>query len=117
MPVADSAWSETDPLVQWLRRELLPPLVEAFQPTRLVAFRLPSSVATASERPPGLLIVSRRFESVPVPERNDLVRRLLDSVLPVRPMCLTPGEYEVSAAVPGPVIEAMANGYRLDDAD
>lgn len=112
-PFAKNIVRETDPLVAWLRRELLPAIEESFAPQRLVVFRLPARIEQAAQRPAGMLVVSHRFEGVPVAERNALVTTLTDSVLPVRPICLTPSEFAVSAQVPGPVVEAMRAGYSL----
>ncbi|MDH3284586.1 MAG: hypothetical protein OEQ13_07590 [Acidobacteriota bacterium] len=99
--------------VDWIRKEVVPLLVERLAPERVVVFDAPDRPADVAERAPGLLIVAESFSEVPVADRVTIVRRLLASASPVRPLCLTPGEYRVSRSVPGPVIAAARTGIRV----
>lgn len=108
-----SSLHEQHPVVQWVRRELLPLLHEALAPTAVIVFDPPDRPSAMGDAAPGVLIVSSAFESVPMPERLASVRHLTRAVSPMRPMCLTPGEYEIAAKVPGPVIGAARTGLRI----
>jgi len=101
------------PTVEWVRREVLPLIRETFAPERVDVFDPPDRPAGADDHAPGLLIVSQRFSGISIPERMGLVRGLLASTSPVRPLCLTPEEFAVSKAVPGPVLAAARTGIRL----
>jgi hypothetical protein len=100
-------------VVVWVRRELVPRLVERWRPTRIIAFDPPDRPASLGDAPVGLLVVSLRFEGVAVVERVERLRGDLSDVGPVRPLCLTPEEFRLSAQVPGPVLAAARTGIDL----
>ncbi len=99
--------------VAWVRREVLPLLVERLAPTRVVVFDPPDRSAEVGEHPPGLLIVSPLFRGTPVAERNAIVRAVLAAASPVRPLALTPEEFRLMERVPGPVLAAARTGVIL----
>lgn len=101
------------PTAEWIRREVVPRLVEQFAPERIIVFDPPDRPADADRKAPGLLVVSSRFEGVGVAERVARVHRALGSVVPVRPLCLTPGEARLAGRVPGPVYAAVRHGVRV----
>jgi hypothetical protein len=98
------------PVVLWVRREVLPLLVERLAPSRVVVFDPPDRPADVGVHPPGLLIVSAAFRGIAVRERNAIVHALLSATSPVRPLCLTPEEQRVMERVPGPVLGAARTG-------
>jgi hypothetical protein len=104
---------ESHPVVQWVRREVLPLLVERLAPSRVVVFDPPDRPASAGDHPPGLLVVAAAFRGVPVIERNAVVNGLLAAASPVRPLCLTPEEYAQIDRVPGTVLVAARTGFTL----
>ncbi len=108
-----AALSAAHPVIIWIRSELLPRLVEQFSPTRVVVFDPPDHAARVGDFAPGLLIVSTRFEGVPMPERLEVLRRLLSASGPVRPLCLTPEEFLLAGSVPGPVLAAARTGLQI----
>jgi hypothetical protein len=105
--------SPEHPTVVWVRREVVPRLREELAPEALIVFDPPDRPVDAARHAPGLLVVASRFRGTPVADRVVLVRELLAAVSPVRPLCLTPEEFEVSARVPGPVIAAARSGARV----
>ena len=98
------------PVVEWVRRELVPLLTERWRPTRVVVFDPPDRPASLGDAPVGLLIVSPLFQGIPVPERVARLQADLRDASPVRPLCLTPEEFRLSAQVPGPVLAAARTG-------
>jgi hypothetical protein len=100
-------------VVAWVRDNLVSLLVERWRPSRLVVFDPPDRPASLGDAPVGLVIVSPRFEGMPMVERVARVKADLADAAPVRPMCLTPGEFEKSAQVPGPVLAAARTGLDL----
>lgn len=101
------------PTVTWVRREIVPRLREELAPEAVIVFDPPDRPADAARHAPGLLVVASRFRGTPVAERVVLVRELLAAASPVRPLCLTPEEFDASARVPGPVIAAARSGMRV----
>ena len=101
------------PVVAWVRREVLPLIVERLRPSRVIVFDPPDRPASIGEHPPGLLIVAEGFRGIPVAERVRLVRELLAPAAPVRPFCLTPEEYRLSAHAPGPLLAAVRIGVPI----
>jgi len=108
-----SPLSVEHPVVVWVRREVLPAIIERWAPQEVIVFDPPDSAASLGRSAPGVLIVAACFESVPVAERVAEVRAALTGVSPVRPLCLTPGEFARAAGVPGPVLAAARGGVRL----
>ncbi len=105
--------SEDHPSVTWVRRELLPLLVERWAPAQVVVFDPPDRPASLGDAPPGLLVVAQRFEGLPMPERNAALVASLTDAAPVRPLCLTPAEFARIKDVPGPVLAAARTGVAL----
>lgn len=101
------------PVVTWVRREALSAVVERWRPARVIVFDPPDRPASLGEAPVGLLVVSARFEGVPMAERVAQVKAGLSDAAPVRPLCLTPQEFALSAQVPGPVLAAARTGIDL----
>ncbi len=104
---------ENHPVVLWVRREVLPLIVERLAPQRVVVFDPPDRPAAVGTHPPGLLVVAAAFRGVPVRERNTALHALLAATSPVRPLCLTPEEYAQIENVPGPVLAAARTGVRI----
>lgn len=113
MTSALHALEDDHPVVAWVRREVLPLLVERIAPTRIVVFDPPDRPARLGEHPPGLLVVASAFKGMPVAERVALVRAVLAPASPIRPLCLTPAEFARAGDVPGPVLAAARTGVRL----
>ena len=105
--------SENHPVVGWVRREVLPLLVERLAPRQVVVFDPPDRPGAAGDHPPGLLVVADRFRGVPVAERVAIVKALLAPASPVRPLCLSPEEFGQIGRVPGPVLAAARTGVPL----
>lgn len=101
------------PLVDWVRREVLPLLVERFTPSRVIVFDPPDRPAGVENHPPGLLVVSPQFTGMKVQERNAIVQGALAAASPVRLLCLTPAEFTTISRVPGPVLAAARLGVVL----
>lgn len=101
------------PVVAWVRDNLVPLLVERWRPARIVAFDPPDRPASIGDAPVGLVVVSAHFEGVPMAERVARLKADLADAAPVRPLCLTPGEFQMSAQVPGPVLAAARTGVDL----
>ncbi|MDQ7006801.1 MAG: hypothetical protein Q9Q40_06180 [Acidobacteriota bacterium] len=110
---SSSPLSAEHPVVLWIRREVLPLIVERWAPEEVIVFDPPGRTAALDRSAPGVLIIAHGFESVPVAERVAQVRAGLAGVTPVRPLCLTPGEFSRAAGVPGPVLAAARGGIRL----
>lgn len=104
---------DTHPVVTWIRREVVPLLVERFAPARVVVFDPPDRTAAVGDAPPGLLVVAAAFRGMAVVERNALVKATLSAASPVRPLCLTPEEFAQVERVPGPVLAAAKTGVRV----
>jgi hypothetical protein len=109
----DEVLDPDHPVVQWVRREVLPPLVEAVAPEQVVVFDPPDRPAAAGEHPPGLLVVAARFRGMAPAERMVFLRERLAASSPVRPLCLTPEEYRLARGAPGPVLGAVRTGVSL----
>ncbi len=107
------ALTDQHPVVQWLRQEVVPLLVERLAPAHVIAFDPPDRPADLAGHAPGMLIVARAFRGVAVPERNAAVQALLASASPVRPLCLTPEEFAQIGRVPGSVLAAARAGVSL----
>ena len=105
--------TDRHPVVGWIRREVVPRLVESFAPQQVIVFDPPGRPADVDRKAPGLLVVSTRFEGVAVAERVARVGAVLGSITPVRPLCLTPGEARLAGSVPGPVYAAVRSGVRV----
>ena len=101
------------PVVSYVRDEVLPLIVETWAPTCVLVFDPPDRPASLEGAPVGLLVVSAAFRGVGLRERVAQVRAGLGSACPVRPLCLTPEEFSVSAGVPGPVLGAARTGITL----
>ncbi|GAB4374175.1 MAG: hypothetical protein Kow0062_11860 [Acidobacteriota bacterium] len=101
------------PVVAWVRREVLPLIVERLRPTRVIVFDPPDRPASVGDHPPGLLVVAEGFRGIPVADRVRLVRELLSAASPVRPFCLTPEEFRLTRHAPGPLLAAVRTGVTV----
>lgn len=104
---------EKHPVVVWIKNEVLPLLVEAVRPRRVVVFDPPDRPASIGGHPPGLLVVADTFRGMAVADRNAWLRTLLHSASPVRPFCLTPEEHRLAGSAPGPVLGALKTGVTI----
>lgn len=110
---ASGPFGADHPTVAWVRREVLPLVIEHFAPQRVIVFDPPDRPVQAGEHPPGLVVVSDRFQGVGMLERRALLIGRLSAASPVRPFCLTRSEYDAIDSAPGPLLGAVKAGVRI----
>ena len=57
--------------------------------------------------------MAKVFDGIPVPERVAQVQAVLGHASPVRPLCLTPAEFQLAARGRGLVMAAASSGVDL----
>ncbi len=102
-----------DEKVERFRREVLPRLVAAYQPTLVLIFGSRARGDALRESDLDVLIVSPRFADTPWLDRPVRVARDCDLRFGVELLCYTPEEYQRKSQELGIVRTATAEGLDL----
>ena len=103
----------TDPRLTRFRDEVLPTILRAFQPDRVIAFgsRVRGDALRSSDL--DLIVVASAFEGVPWLDRQVLVHETTGAPFGMDVLCYTPSEFERKLEEIGIVRSAAEHGLEL----
>ena len=83
-----------DPVIDLFRSEILPRLIEFFQPEDVILFGSRVQGTAHDESDLDVIVVSESFKDVPQHERFPLVRKRIRTGYSIDYLCYTPEEFE-----------------------
>jgi uncharacterized protein len=84
----------SDPIIDIFRSEILPKLIEIFQPKDVILFGSRVVGSAHEESDLDVILVSKLFRDVPQHERFPLVRKSIRTPYSIDYLCYTPDEFE-----------------------
>ncbi|MFQ5826066.1 MAG: nucleotidyltransferase domain-containing protein [Dehalococcoidia bacterium] len=108
--------SKLDSTVAKFKKEVLPKLVEQFQPQQVFLFGSRATGSALEDSDIDLIVISERFAGVPWLERAFHVLWSLQSPLAVEVLCYTPEEAQVRKGQLDWVSHALKEGVLLYEA-